>query len=87
MNHPLHLSKEDHDAIIQRVAELLLERINFDPEELMVIATATVSQLTGMSPKTVGRKLPITELSKQKQGVQLSTLKKYIKDNTKPPSA
>lgn len=87
MNHPLHLSKEDHDAIIQRVAELLFERITFDPEELMVVSTATVSQVTGLSTKQVQRKFPITVISTQKQGVQLSTLKKYIKDNTKPPSA
>ena len=87
MNHPLHFSKEDRDAVIQKVAEIMVERMNFNPEELIVIPTATVAQCTGLQPKSVQRRFPITEVSTQKQGVLLSTLREFLKKNTRLPKA
>ena len=68
MNNLITLSKHDSDAVIRKIAEILVERHQIDVEELIVIPTAAVAQYTGLSLKSVQRKLPITELSKQKQG-------------------
>jgi hypothetical protein len=87
MNHPLHISKEDREALIRVMAEMLMQRINFDPAELIVIPTATVAQWTGLSPKSVQRRFPMTIISTQKQGVLLSTFQEFLKKNTRPPSA
>ena len=87
MSHPLQLSKEDRDAVRRLVAEMLIKQINLDPAELIVIPTATVAQWTGLSPKSVQRRFPITIISTQKQGVLLSTFQEYLKKNTRQPSA
>lgn len=87
MNNLIALSKKDHDAVIEKIAELLIKEHHIDLDEITVIPTATVSQLTGLSPKTVQRRFPITELSKQKQGVILKTLREFLARNTRPPAA
>ena len=86
MNQNLPLKKEDYDKVILKIAELILERMSFDPEELIVIPTATVAQFTGLSSKSVQRKFPITEISAQKQGVILKTYREYLTKNTKSPN-
>ena len=87
MNNLIALSKKDHDAVIEKIAELLIKEHHIDLDEITVIPTATVSQLIGLSPKTVQRRFPITELSKQKQGVILKTLREFLARNTRPPAA
>jgi hypothetical protein len=87
MKAPLTLSKEDHEKVLRMVAEMLFKQLSFDPEELIVISTATVSQCTGLQAKSVPRRLPITTVSTQKQGVLLSTLREFLRNNTRPPSA
>ena len=87
MNNLIALSKKDHDAVIEKIAELLIKEHHINLDEITVIPTATVSQLTGLSPKTVQRRFPITELSKQKQGVILKTLREFLARNTRPPAA
>lgn len=87
MNNLIALSKKDHDAVIEKIAELLIKEHHINLDEITVIPTATVSQLTGLSPKTVQRRFPITELSKQKQGVLLKTLREFLARNTRPPAA
>lgn len=86
MNHPFHLSKADHQAIIQKIAEIIAAKISIDLDELIVIPTATVAQLTGLSPKSVSNILPITEVSSQKRGVILKTLRNYLLKNTREPN-
>ncbi|MFN4805234.1 MAG: hypothetical protein ACK56K_03745 [Akkermansiaceae bacterium] len=86
MNPSLSLNKADHELVIQKIAELILAGMSFDPEELIIIPTATVAQFTGLSPKSVQRKFPITEISKQKQGVLLKTLREYLAKNTRSPN-
>ena len=68
MSDLLKLSEHDHAAVIQQIAELLLKANPINLDEIIVIPTATVAQCTGLSPKSVQRKFPITALSKQKQG-------------------
>lgn len=87
MNQHLALNKEDYDKLIQKIAEMILERMSFNPEELIVIPTATVAQCTGESPRNVQRRFPITTISKQKQGVIMKTLRVYLENNTRPPKA
>ena len=87
MNHPLLFSKQNHDALIRVMAEMLMQQIDIDPATLIVIPTATVAQWTGLSPKSVQRRFPITTISTQKQGVLLSTFQEYLRKNTRPPSA
>lgn len=87
MSDLLKLSEHDHAAVIQQIAELLLKANPINLDEIIVIPTATVAQCTGLSPKSVQRKFPITALSPQKQGVILKTLREYIAKNTRPPSA
>ncbi len=86
MNHPLTLDKKDHDAVIEKIAEILASRIHIDLDELVVISTATVAQLTGLSPKSVSHKFSITEISSQKRGVRLKDLRDYLKKNTRQPN-
>lgn len=86
MNQSLNMNKEDYERVILKIAELILERMVFDPEELIVIPTATVAQCTGLGAKSVQRKFPITEISKQKQGVILKTFREYLTKNTKSPN-
>ena len=87
MSDLLKLSEHDHAAVILKIAELLLKENPIDLDEIIVIPTATVAQCTGLSPRSVQRKFPITELSKQKQGVLLKTLREYLAKNTRPPAA
>ncbi len=87
MNSSLSLSKEDHEKVLWMAAEILVRQMNFDPEELIVIPTATVTQCTGLQPKSVPRRLPITTVSTKKKGVLLSTLREFLRNNTRPPSA
>jgi hypothetical protein len=87
MSDLLKLTEHDHAAVIQQIAELLLKANPINLDEIIVIPTATVAQCTGLSPKSVQRKFPITALSKQKQGVILKTLREYMAKNTRPPSA
>jgi hypothetical protein len=87
MSDLLKLSEHDHAAVIQQIAELLLKANPINLDEIIVIPTATVAQCTGLSPKSVQRKFPITALSKQKQGVILKTLREYMAKNTRPPAA
>jgi hypothetical protein len=87
MSDLLKLTEHDHAAVIQQIAELLLKANPINLDEIIVIPTATVAQCTGLSPKSVQRKFPITALSKQKQGVILKTLREYMAKNTRPPAA
>jgi len=87
MNHSLQLTKKDQESLILKMAEMLVKKIEIDPTELVVIPTAAISQYTGLSPKSVPRKLPITEISPQKRGVILKTYLEYLKNNTRPPGA
>jgi hypothetical protein len=87
MNDRIKLSSHDQKAVIAQIAELLLTRNPIDLDEITVIPTAMVAQCTGLSPKSVQRKFPITELSKQKHGVLLKTLREYLAKNTRPPAA
>ena len=83
----MNLSPKDHDAVLQKIAEILVQQLSCNLDELIVIPTATVAQLTGLSPKSVQRKFPITEISTQKQGVLLKTLREYLEKNTRVPNA
>ena len=87
MSDLLKLTKHDHAAVILQIAELLLKANPIHLDEIMVIPTATVAQCTGLSPRSVQRKFPITTISKQKQGVLLKTLREYLAKNTRPPAA
>lgn len=87
MSDLLKLTEHDHAAVILQIAELLLKANPVSLDEIIVIPTATVAQCTGLSPKSVQRKFPITELSKQKQGVILKALREYMAKNTRPPAA
>jgi hypothetical protein len=86
MSDLLKLTKHDHAAVIRQIAELLLKANPIDLDEITVIPTAMVAQCTGLSPKSVQRKFPITMISTQKQGVLLKTLREYMAKNTRPPA-
>ena len=87
MSDLLKLTKHDHAAVILQIAELLLKANPIHLDEIMVIPTATVAQCTGLSPRSVQRKFPITTISRQKQGVLLKTLREYLAKNTRPHAA
>lgn len=86
MNHPLTLNQKDHEAVIERIAEILVSRIHIDLDELVIISVATVAQITGLSQKSVSHKFPITEISSQKRGVLLKFLREHIAKNTRYPN-
>lgn len=86
MNHPFTLSKKDREAVIEKIAEILIARIYIDLDEFIVIPTSTVAQLTGLPPKSVSNKFPITEMSSQRRGVLLKTLRDYLQKNTRQPN-
>lgn len=87
MNHPLQFTAKDRSEVNEKIAEMILSRLNVEIAELIVVPTATVAQWTGLSPKSVQRRFPMTIISTQKQGVLLSTLQEYLKKNTRPPGA
>jgi len=87
MSDLLKLSEHDHAAVILKIAELLLKENPIDLDEITVIPTAMVAQCTGLSPRSVQRKFPITTISAQKQGVLLKTLREYLTTNTRQPAA
>jgi hypothetical protein len=81
----MKLSEMDHQAVIQQIAALLLERQPIDIEELVIVPTAMVSQCLGLSVAMVARRFPITEVGQRTRGVKLKTLKEFISKNTKQP--
>ena len=57
---------------------------NNNPESSIVSPIAIVAQCTGLSPKSIYRKLPLTRISLDQQGVLLSNLIEFLIKNNRP---
>jgi hypothetical protein len=73
------------EELIKIIREMYTLKFSVNLDDLIVIPTASVSQFTGLTQKTVQRRFPITSISTQKQGVILSIYKEYLRNNTRHP--
>lgn len=77
------MPKHKHPKKNQYIRTAMKDQNN-NPESSIVIPIAIVAQCTGLSPKSIYRKLPLTRISPKQEGVLLSNLIEFLIKNNRP---
>ena len=77
------MPKHKHPKKNQYIRTAMKDQNN-NPESSIVIPIAIVAQCTGLSPKSIYRKLPLTRIPPKQEGVLLSNLIEFLIKNNRP---
>jgi Trk K+ transport system NAD-binding subunit len=85
----MQFSTSQIDAILERTAQILAERIEETRgslAEMTVFELRTAAQIVGLSTKQIPLYLPITKTAAGKHGVTIGAIRRHIESRTASPN-